>query len=208
MKEAKKQKKPEGLLQNIITYFCFKVNPNSTTKLIKLCYLADVYHYQMYDKRLTKLPFKHFHFGPWTKEIQMTLEELYENGIIKEVSVKTKKGQDAIIPKPAIPKTEITLSKDVLKILEDVVIDWGEATTDEIVNYCKRTLPFLNIPFNKKIDFSRTDEIKEYAKKGGISKAKAATLDIISNKKLLKDTLKGIEEVKGGKCLDYKAVFD
>jgi len=208
MSETKKQKKPEGILQNIITYFCFKADPNSTTKLTKLCYLADVYHYQMYGKRLTNLPFKHFHFGPWTKEIQMTLEELYERGIIVEKRIRTKKGQDATIPKPNIPQAEITLSKDAFKTLEDVIIDWGEATTEEIVNYCKKTLPFLSTPFDERIDFSRTDEIKEYAKKKGVSKQKAATLDVISNKNLLKNTLKGMKEAQDGKFLDYKAVFD
>ena len=58
------------------------------------------------------------------------------------------------------------------------------------------------------IDFSRTDEIKEYAKKKGVSKQKAATLDVISNKNLLKNTLKGMKEAQDGKFLDYKAVFD
>jgi len=201
------EKKPKGILQNIVTYFCFKTDPNSVTKLTKLCYLADVYHYQMHGKRLTEVPFRHFRYGPWAEAVQMTLEELYEEGIIKETKVKTKKGQDATIPKPNIPQTEITLSKDAFKTLEDVIIDWGRKTTDEIVNYCKKTLPFLDTSFNEIIDFSRTDEIKEYARKKGISENKSATLSVISNKRLLDKTLKGVKEAQEGKLLTYKEIF-
>ena len=201
------EKTPRGVLQNIITYFCFKADPNSITKLTKLCYLADVYHYQMYGKRLTEVPFRHFRYGPWAEEVQMALEELYEKGIIKETKVKTKKGQDATIPKPNVSQAEITLSKDAFETLKDLMIDWGNKTTDEIVNYSKKTLPFLGTFFNRKIDFSRVDEIKEYARKKGISWKKAATLSVISNKELLDKTLNGAKEVREGKILSYKEIF-
>lgn len=204
---GKKEKIPKGILQNIITYFCFKANPNSITKLMKLCYLAEVYYYQMHDKRLTDVPFKNYHYGPWAKEIWLEVEALYEKGIIKEKVIKTRTGKMATIPKPNIPKTKVSLSKDVFTILEDVIVDWGNAKTDEIVQYCKKTPPFVNTLFDKKIDFSRTDEIKEIAKKKGISEEKAATLDVITNKKLLKNTLKGIKDAQKGRLLDHKSVF-
>jgi len=201
------EKKPKGVLQNIVTYFCFKVPLISVTKLTKLCYLADVYHYQTYGKRLTKVPFKRYLYGPWSEEVQKTLEKLYDKGIIKEKKVKTKTGQIATTPKPNVPETTINLSKDAFKTLECMVIDWGNKTTDEIVHYCKKTLPFVETPFNKTIDFSRTDEIKEYAKKRGISEKKAATLSVISNKRLLDRTLKGIREAQTGELLSYEEIF-
>ena len=206
-KKEKNKKRPKGLLQNIITYFCFKANPNSITKLVKLCYLAEVYYYQMYGKRLTTVPFAHHNYGPWAKEILIETEALYEKGIIKEKIVKTRTGRTATIPKPNISTTEVSLPKEVFGILEDVIIDWGNATTDEIVDYCKKTFPFINTPFKEKINFSRTDEIKEFAKKKNLSEEKAATLDVISNKDLLKNTLKGIKDAQKGRLLDNKSVF-
>ena len=40
----KKQEVPGGILENLITYFCFKSHPISTRKIMKMVYLADVYH--------------------------------------------------------------------------------------------------------------------------------------------------------------------
>lgn len=207
MVKEKNQLKPEGILQNIITYFCFRSSILSMTKLVKLVYIADLYNYQLYDKRLTEVPFKHYHYGVWSPDIGESLEELYAKGILHEKMVETITGDIAIIPRAKISKTVINLSNDAIEILETVVEEWGNALSAEVVEFTKNSLPFLDVGFNEEIDFSRTDGIKEYAKKKKISEEKAATLDIISDENLKKDVLKGIKDMKEGKFLSHQEVF-
>lgn len=207
MVKEKNQLKPEGILQNIITYFCFRSRILPMTKLVKLVYIADVYNYQLYGKRLTEVPFKRYHYGVWSSDIGESLEELHAKGILYEEMVETIKGDIAIIPKPKISETVINLSKDAIEILETVVEEWGNASSAEVVEFTKNSLPFLDVSFNEEIDFSRTDGIKEYAKKKKISEEEAATLDIISDENFKKDVLKGIKDMREGKFLSHQEVF-
>jgi len=208
MKTQQKQPRPEGLLQNILTYLCFKCQTLSRTKLIKLVYLVEVYYYQLYSKRLTEIPFYHYYYGVWSPQVERKVEELYGKGILVEREVSTKKGFIAIIPKPNVKKTEVRLPKDVFEVLDMIVEDWGNALPDEVVEFTKTTLPFINTGFGEEIDFSRIDGIKEYAKEKGISEDEAATLDIIFNKKLKEKVLKGLKDIQGGKVFSYEEVFN
>jgi uncharacterized phage-associated protein len=201
------QKVPEGILPNIITYFCFKANPLSLTKLTKLVYLTEVYYYQAFGSRLTEVPFIHYFHGPWASDIELTLEKLYEDEIVEEKVVTTKAGYRAVIPKPKIREAVITLPNDIFQVLEEVTDDWGSASPEEVVNFTKTTLPFLNTSFFQKIDFSRTDPIKEYAKEKGISEKRAATMDIIYDKTLKDSLLKSMEDVQKGHFLPEPQVF-
>lgn len=204
----KEAKKPRGKLQNIITFLCFKATPLSTRKLVKLVYLVDVYHYQMFGKRLTDVPFKHYLYGAWSSEIEKTLEELCEAGIIREDTVETREGNLASVPKPAVDRTQVRLSANAIKAIEMVLADFGTANPNDVVEFTKKTLPFINTPFNDEIDFSRCDPIVAYAKEKGISVKQAATEDIVSNEFFvakLREADKSLRE--GGRILTHKEVF-
>jgi hypothetical protein len=201
------QKRAKGILQNVITYLCFKVNPNSKTKLAKLVYLVDVYHYQMFGKRLTRLKFKHHYYGAWSPRIEVALEELYGAEILHEKVVDAARGQ-ALVPTPLVPETTIELPESGFKALESVIADWGYASTDEVVQFTKTTLPFLNTPFGEPIDFSRSDPIVEYAKEHGISEEEAATEDILSDAFLTEKALEGDKALReGSRLLNHEEVF-
>ena len=204
----KEAKKPRGKLQNVITFLCFKATPLSTRKLVKLVYLVDVYHYQMFGKRLTDVPFKHYLYGAWSPEIEKTLEELCEAGIIREDTVETREGNLASIPRPAIDRTQVRLSANAIKAIEMVLADFGTVNPSDVVEFTKKTLPFINTPFNDEIDFSRCDPIVAYTKEKGISVKQAATEDIVSNESFvakLREADKSLRE--GGRILTHKEVF-
>lgn len=201
-------KRPKGKLQNIITFLCFKATPLSARKLVKLVYLADVYHYQMFGKRLTNVPFKHYLYGAWAPEIGRTLEELCEAGVIREDTVETQGGNLASVPKPAVDSTVIRLSQSAVKAIEMVLADFGRADPSDVVDFTKKTLPFRNTPFGEDIDFSRSDPVVAYAKEKGISVRQAATLDIISNKSFVLKLRKADKSLrKGGRLLTHEEVF-
>lgn len=199
--------KPEGVLQNIITYLCFKSNPLSIRKILKMVYLVDVYHVKLYGKPLTDLFYIHGKHGAFTSLIYRTLEELYEKGIIKEVNVKTSKGHTATVPKPNVKETSIHISESGMDALEQVVEDWGKADADEVVAYTKKILPFLNTSEGERIDLTRCDPIICYAEEFNISISEAATLDILASEFLTKAILKADKEAKEGKLLTHKEVF-
>lgn len=205
---GKAGKEPEGILQNVITFLCFKANPLSSRKLAKLVYLVDVYHYQMFGRRLTDVPFKHYYYGAWAPDIDIEIEKLCDAGIIQEKVVSTRVGYPAVIPKPAILETTIELPETGLKALESVLAEWGSASPDEVVSFTKTTLPFLNTPFDELIDFSRADPIAEYAKEQQISEEAAAMEDISSDDFLVKKALEADKLLReGSRLLRHEEVF-
>lgn len=202
------KKKPKGLLENIITYFCFKANPLSSRKLVKLVYLADLYHYQLFRKRLSKVPFKHYYYGAWAPDIAEAVEELCDRGVLKEEVVSTSAGFPAAVPKPAVSQTTVKLPKTGFKALEMVVAEFGGADPDDVIEFTKKTLPFLDTPFNEEIDFSRSDPIAEYAKKHRISKREAATRDLRLHESLIEKVLEGDKQLhEGASLLTQDEVF-
>ncbi len=201
-------KRPKGKLQNIITFLCFKAKPLSTRKLVKLVYLVDVYHCQMFGKRLTDVPFKHYLYGAWSPEIEKSLEELCEAGIIEEDTVETRDGNVASVPKPAIDRTQVRLSASAIQTIEMVLEDFGIANPNDVVEFTKKTLPFLNTPFDEEIDFSRCDPIVAFAREKGISVSQAATEDILSNESFAAKVQEADEKLrKGGRILTHEEVF-
>lgn len=203
-----KAKKPEGILENVVTGLCFRASALSSRKLVKLVYLVDVYHQQMFGKRLTNVHFKHYRYGAWSPEIGECVEELCDKGILLEETVQTSSGYPAIVPRPAISETVLKLPESGLKALREVLSDWGSRNPDEVVQFTKSTLPFINTPYDEEIDFSRCDPIVAYAKEKGISVKQAATEDIVSNESFvakLQEADKSLRE--GGRILTHKEVF-
>lgn len=176
---------PTGVLQNIITCFCFKAKPISTTKLTKLVYLADVYHMEMFGARLTDVPFRHYHYGPWAAEVGQEFEQLCTQGIVEEKTRTTSKGYRAIVPTPRVRQTTVQLPKTGFEAVEAVIEDWGRASTDEVTTFAKTTLPFVGTEFGEEIDFARVDLVVEYAKARGVPLKEAATALVENNPQVM-----------------------
>jgi len=201
-------KKAEGILENVVTALCFRSNPLSARKLVKLVYLVDVYHQQMFGARLTDVHFKHYRYGAWSPEIEECVEELCDRGILVEEVIQTSSGYSAIVPKPAIPETVIELPDSGLKALRQVLRDWGSKTPDEVVQFTKSSLPFFNTSYDEEIDFSRCDPIVAYAREKGISTEQAATEDILSNESFVAKIQEADKKLReGGRILTHKEVF-
>ncbi|MFC2011022.1 Panacea domain-containing protein [Chloroflexota bacterium] len=179
---------PSNVLQNAITYLCFKTKTLSQTKLMKLVYLADAYHMERFGERLTNVPFKHWHYGPFSEEINEEIERLCGMGILKQKSYQTRAGFMAEVPKPAIHKTSAELSDEALTTLDEIIEEWGDSSTEEVVTFAKTSMPFVGTPFGDEINFNRVDIVKETAEVNNISIEDAATL-LIENDKDLIETL-------------------
>lgn len=201
-------KKAEGILENVVTALCFRSNPLSARKLVKLVYLVDVYHQQMFGTRLTDVHFRHYRYGAWSPEIGECVEELCDKGILVEEAIQTSTGYPAIVPKPATLETVIELPESGFEALKEVLSDWGSKNPNEVVQFTKSTLPFLDTPYDEEIDFKRVDAIAEYAKKQSISEEEAAIEDILPDKPLVEKLLEASQSLrKGGHLLSHDEVF-
>lgn len=187
---------PENILQNVITYLCFKVRTLSQTKLMKLTYLANVYHMERYGSPLAKISFKHWHYGPFSEEVNSEIEKLYGEDILKCKTCKTQSGHKAEIPTPNVKSTTVEMTDEAKAILDEVIEDWGDSSTDDIVNFAKTSLPFLGTPFGKKIEFSRIDLVAEIAKSENISIEDTATMLVENNKELMNSLTRVRERIK------------
>jgi len=199
---------PEGILENIVTTVCFKSMPNSSRKVMKLVYLVDVYHYEMFGSRATEVPFRHYDYGPWAAEIYRCLDSLYERGVLYEHVAKTSHGP-AVIPKPAVPETRIRLPKSIMQAVERVLDDWGRISPGRVVEHTKKTLPFLNTPYNCLIDFSRVDPIQEYAGEHGLNPEDVAMDEILERRNFARTCLEADKSLReGGRLLSHDELFE
>jgi len=199
---------PEGILENVVTAVCFRSMPNSSRKVMKMVYLVDVYHHEMFGSRATDVPFKHYHYGPWAVDIYDCLESLYERGVLCGRVVKTAHGP-AVIPKPAVPETTIRLPQSVMEAVERVLADWGRISPVRVVQHCKTTLPFLNTPYNCEIDFSRLDPIEEYAREHGLSPEDVAMDEVVEREDFARTCLEADRSLReGGRVLSSDEVFE
>ena len=187
---------PDNTLQNVITYLCFKAMTLSQLKLMKLVYLADVYHMERFGSRITDAKFKHWHYGPYSPDVNSEIERLCGIGVIKLEPHQTKAGHRAEVPKPKVKETTVRLSKSAVEVLEEIIEDWGKSSSDEVTKYAKTSLPFVGTEFGKKIDFSRIDIVAEYAKEKGVSLKEAATYLAESNKELMAELDKALERAR------------
>lgn len=145
------------ILKNLVVYFTFNVSNLTPTKLVKLIYLADVYHYKKHRCTISEVPFFNFHYGPWHQIIEMVVQE--ECGELVEVdTIQTRKGDVIRIHKPKVEETSIKLPKsEMFETLDEVVKDWGKIPLKKIVNHIKNTVPYIESEKGQFIDFMLVD---------------------------------------------------
>jgi len=142
----------QAVLQNVIVYLAFKVKNLSKAKLNKLIFLADLYHYSKHGQRITEVPFLHYHHGPWSIVVeQEAMENDGEQICLKEIESSTK--GEVLIIKPNVRRTQVKLSPEYIKTLDEVIRDWGGKPYREIVDYVKRTTLFTSTRFKSRIEF-------------------------------------------------------
>lgn len=152
MAETAQKKEERDNLRDVIVYLAFKVPGLSEAKLNKLIFLADLYHYAKSGKRLTKVPFKHFHHGPWSPEIA---EEAFsgDGEYLRVETVLTKRYGHVQVIKPKVDLAEVDLTDEEMATLAEVVREWGKKDLPEIIKHSKRTLVFMGTPYKNIIRF-------------------------------------------------------
>ncbi len=200
--------RPTGVLENIITYLCFRVpSAPGTTKLMKLVYLVEVYYTRLHGERLTRVPFSYHDHGAFATDLYESLEALEAKGVLQDRKVETAGGYTAHIREPRIDRTKIDLSDEARAAVDEVLEDWGEASLGDVIAYTKRTLPFVGTKKGELIDFSRMDAVQEYAKAKGISPENVMTEAVCGSPELIRAVQQGEKDAREGRFVSWSDVF-
>jgi uncharacterized phage-associated protein len=200
--------RPTGLLENIITYLCFRApSKPGTTKLMKLVYLVEVYYTRLHGERLTSIPFTYHEHGAFAAEVYAALEALAAKGVLHDRQVETVEGYTAHIREPKIDRTQVQLSGEARAAIDEVLEDWGQASLDDVIAHTKRTLPFVGTKRGDLIDFSRMDAVQEYAKAKGISPEDVMTEAVCGSPELIRAVQQGEKDAREGRFVSWSDVF-
>ena len=127
------------------------------TKLIKLLYLIEVEYYRIYQKRLTDLEWKFFHYGPYAPEI----EEILRSPDIDQEEIDIS--DERIFRKLLVVRDsykKYTGESEVLRLITRIVNEWGGADLRSLLDYVYfETEPMQDVKRGVTLDFS---EIKQW----------------------------------------------
>ena len=148
-------------LEAIVTYLVYKSGPNqSSTKLVKLLYLCDLYHYQKHGHTLSRAVFVRGPFGPYSEAVKDVVQGLEERGILRYQPVVTRRmAGTAKVPTPLAPRVRIPpFPQEAKETLNQVLKRWGPVSPDQVTAFAKATVPFLVTARDwEQIDFSVLD---------------------------------------------------
>ena len=197
----------ENVLQNIIVYLCFKARTLGQSELIKLVYMAEVYHMKMFGRRLTDTPFKHWHYGPWSELVDSEIHRLCDAGAIRQVAYTTRSGNRAEVPIPNIEMSAIQLSQSAQEALEAVITEWGAVGSEQVIHHAKSTAPFLGTPFGEEIDFSLVGgaEVIAAEKEMSTQKGRDLVAAMVQDQDFFQGTERGLVEIEQGR---YSSIED
>lgn len=136
-----------GELREIIVYLSYKLEFLTEKRLMKIFYLAELYHIEKYGKRLSDLRFLNYTYGVWSPDLRGRIDLL--NGIDIKITNAGDRSFITALRKPDRSK----LSEEVVNILDTVIDDFSYQSTNYITNTTKNTLPWEKSKFGELIDF-------------------------------------------------------
>ena len=121
------------------------------TKLIKLLYLLDIENYRLKKEAYTDIEWIYFKFGPFSFELDDLLQEID----ILEEPIITKNNKFFANLKIEQDEKEIKLEIAVKALIEKLLMRWGTADINELLDYVYfDTEPMQNAKFKDKLNFS------------------------------------------------------
>jgi|ERR1043166_7477706 hypothetical protein len=120
--------------RDLVLYFIQKLDGNlGRTKLIKLCYLTDLFHRKTSGRPVTGFQYKLFENGPFDTNFYPTVRALEQSGYIAETFVQEFNGHRYSIKKAKSPK-EFLLTRDQLYVAERVAEKFGRLPLDVLLD--------------------------------------------------------------------------
>ena len=109
------------------------------TNLVKLIYLVDVLHYRRYGERVTDLPWRYYHYGPYANEVQE---------LVERKTLPANYWTSGAFPQ--------AFDSSVRRTVDDVINRWGLLGLNELLDYVYfETEPMENVKRGDILDFGK-----------------------------------------------------
>ncbi|MFO7643818.1 MAG: hypothetical protein R6W95_05490 [Desulfosarcina sp.] len=156
--------RPNGSLDELITFFAATVAHLPEVKLDKLIYIAHLYHYADVGELLTPIRFFSLAFGPHAPTIRVAVKALLEGQAISMVASRTSSdpvySNPCLIVKAGAPMAA-GLASSQLRSMQEVLQEWGDQPYERILDFSTRTVPYLSTPYREPIDWAASPPCRE-----------------------------------------------
>jgi len=145
------------------------------TRLVKLLYLLEVEYYRLYQKRLTDLKWRFYHFGPYPLEIQ----EILGSPELEEEEIDLADGKTLLKYSISLDEeVESYVDWEVERLIIQVVKRWGDKDLNKLLDYVYfETEPMRDSRRGEILDFSKIPRWeKEETKKISLDRKKLSQL--------------------------------
>jgi hypothetical protein len=132
------------MLEKLIVFFVRKTKGYITkTQLVKFLYLADLAAVKWTEKQLTDLDWRYYKYGPWNEAIDLALDRLCADNILKII----EQG-NIILIQPAANCPELksfNLTKGLELMLDNIRHEWAGANkVNSLLEYVYSTEPMVD----------------------------------------------------------------
>ena len=140
--------------KQILVYILSKFEKRglTKTKLAKLLYLSDFYHYYIHFDSISHVLYKCKEYGPLAEPFLEVIEDMYEKGEL-HIDVLEEGAQMLTLSK-SFSKTSLNRLSDEEKKEIDMVCDkWKNANSKELVNFTHKQKPWMACRENEIIPY-------------------------------------------------------
>src|SRR3989442_898366 len=127
----------------ILTWLIFSHDRDyrlTASRLMKLYYMAELRSIEKVGRRLSEVQFVNWNHGPWSQAVAMIADSVHPD--IEMERGQTKDGHDAKFYKAKISQTEIDLADAETELLDEIIAEWRNRKTVDLVQTAKETDPF------------------------------------------------------------------
>jgi uncharacterized phage-associated protein len=155
-------------LSAMISYFAAKGKQIYKTKLNKLLFYGDFINFQMHGRSISGANYVHLPFGPVPDQYEYILKKLTSAKQLEITPLKTRKGTANEINLGAKSKTATdALSPEETETLDWVLANYGQMTTEEIMELSHNEKAYRNTHSGEKIAYGYAQFLEILPEKKG-----------------------------------------
>lgn len=133
--------------KELICYFLANsLHPLNKTEIVKMLYLFEYYHVQTFGEQYTELTFIRYNYGPYAQAIEIALDDLMNDGLIKREIVEYTDRCIYLHTLCDTGKTYTDLLNEEKKLIADRVIgELSNKNYDDMIKHVYSTPPMRRI---------------------------------------------------------------
>ena len=140
--------------KQMLIYILLKFNRHglTKTKLAKLLYLSDFYHYYKHLESMSDVMYKCKDYGPLAEPFLETLDDMFLSG---EISIETldEGAQMITLSKSVTGRNVFNLSEEEREEIDEICAKWGKARSQELINFTHNQKPWMSCRPNEIIPY-------------------------------------------------------